>query len=624
MDTLSTDIDMRPAGVLPIRFRGGRAVLAANSSRDAAPATANSDTLFLKHVESEIDYAFQPIVNIHTGAVFGFEALMRGHDRFGFDNIPMFFEYAFARGMLHRLDLILREIAVAKFTRLALDGSQHLFFNIDPRLLESGDYEAGRGLPILARHKLSPTRVCLELTEDEKVVHNSSTLGILSKYRSQGYRLAIDDFGAGYSGLRHLYESQPDFVKIDRFFISGMDSDHKRKLFVSNIVNLAHVLGLQVVAEGVENEAELRACREIGCDLAQGYFVGHPQQDLSELKSRYDSVALSSRNNRRDQSADFRLIMEQIERPTPIAATTPMPSVFERFRRDPQRTFFPVIDGENRPVGLILERDIKDYIYSPYGRDLISNRAIGKGLRCFVSKVPVVDIRMEAERILETYSANSSGEGVLITENGHYIGMLTAGSLLRVINDKNLTLAREQNPLTRLPGNTLISQYVAAAMGDPAWSGVLAYVDFDNFKPFNDTYGFRQGDRAILLFSELMRRELTGDKAFLGHIGGDDFFIGLCCADLSEATDRISRLAETFRRDVESFYDSEARSRGGIGGRDRDGDPRFYPLLTASVALVGVKGVRVSRSADDLASLIAELKKEAKTAPDRLCAASLM
>ena len=623
MDTLSTDIDMRPAGVLPIRFRGGRAVLAANSSRDAAPATANSDTLFLKHVESEIDYAFQPIVNIHTGAVFGFEALLRGHDRFGFDNIPMFFEYAFSRGILHRLDLILREIAVAKFMRFSPEGSPHLFFNIDPRLLESGDDATGLGLSILARNNLSPARFCLELTEDEKVVHNSNTLAILRKYRSQGYRLAIDDFGAGYSGLRHLYESQPDFIKIDRFFISGMASDHKRKLFVSNIVNLAHVLGLQVVAEGVEDESELRACREIGCDLAQGYFVARPQLNLKELKSRYDSVALSNRSDRREQSADFKLIMEQIDRPTPITVDTPMSSVFERFRRDPHRTLFPVIDGENRPVGLILERDIKDYIYSPYGRDLILNRAIGKGLRYFVSKAPLVDIRTEAERILETYSANSGSEGVLVVENGYYIGMLTAGSLLRVINDKNLTLAREQNPLTRLPGNTLISQYVAEAMDDPAWSGVLAYVDFDNFKPFNDTYGFRQGDRAILLFSELMRRELTGEKTFLGHVGGDDFFIGLSDTDLSEASERIRRLTDIFRRDVESFYDAEARRRGGILGHDRDGKGHFYPLLTVSMALVGVEKARTPRNADDLAGLIATLKSEAKVAPDRLRAVSL-
>ncbi len=623
MDTIAADIGTPGIPNVPIRFRNGRVALAIKPESGDTRSDIDNDALFLKNVAAEIDYAFQPIVNIHTGVVFGFEALLRGHDRFGFDNIPMFFEYAFARGMLHRLDLILREIAVAKFMRLAPEGSPYLFFNIDPRLLESGDYEAGRGLPILARHKLSPTRVCLELTEDEKVVHNSNTLGILRKYRSQGYRLAIDDFGAGYSGLRHLYESQPDFVKIDRFFISGMASDHKRKLFVSNIVNLAHVLGLQVVAEGVEDESELRACREIGCDLVQGYFVGRPQQDLNELKLRYDSVALSNRNNRREPSSDFKLIMEQIERPTPITADTPMPSVFERFRRDPQRTFFPVIDGETRPVGLILERDIKDYIYSPYGRDLISNRAIGKGLRYFVSKAPVVDIRTEAERILETYSANSASEGVLVVENGHYIGMLTAGSLLRVINDKNLTLAREQNPLTRLPGNTLISQYVAGAMDDPAWSGVLAYVDFDNFKPFNDTYGFRQGDRAILLFSELMRRELTGEKSFLGHIGGDDFFIGLSGADLSEASDRISRLTETFRHDVESFYDAEARRRGGILGHDRDGEGHFYPLLTASMALVGVGKARAPRNADDLASLIAELKKEAKAAPDRLCAVSL-
>jgi EAL domain-containing protein (putative c-di-GMP-specific phosphodiesterase class I) len=471
-----------------------------------------NDARFLDLVGTEIDYAFQPIVNIHTGAVFGFEALVRGYDRLGLDNITMLFEYAFSRGILHRLDLILRGIAVKKFMRLPADGSHHFFFNIDPRLLESGDYAAGRGLTILGEHGLSPTRVCLELTEVEEVIHDTNTLGILRRYRAQGYRLAIDDFGAGYSGLRHLYESQPDFVKIDRFFITGMDSDHKRKLFVSNIVNLAHVLGLQVVAEGVESEAELRACREIGCDLAQGYFIGRPETDLNALKLRYESVAQSNRGNRRDRSADFDLIMDQIERLAPIGMDSPMTSVFERFRRDPRRTFFPVVDKGDRPIGLILERSIKDYIYSPYARDLISNRSTGKSLRYFVSRAPIVDVRTEAERILETYTTNSAGEGVIIAEDGHYIGMLTAERLLRIINEKNLALAREQNPLTRLPGNVLISGYVAAALDNAGWKGVLAYLDFDNFKPFNDSYGFRQGDRAILLFSELMRRKLTGEN----------------------------------------------------------------------------------------------------------------
>ncbi len=581
------------------------------------------DARFLDGVGSEINYAFQPIVNIHTGTVFGFEALVRGYDRLGFDNIPMLFEYAFSRGILHRLDLILRKTAVEKFMRLPADGSHHLFFNIDPRLLESGDYAAGRGLSILSDHGLSPTRVCLELTEDEEVIHDTNTLGILRRYRAQGYRLAIDDFGAGYSGLRHLYESQPDFVKIDRFFITGMDSDHKRKLFVSNIVNLAHVLGLQVVAEGVESEAELRACREIGCDLAQGYFISRPETDLLKLKSRYESVAASIRTNRRDRSADFDLIMEQIERLTPIVTDSPMSSVFERFRRDPQRTFFPVIDERARPVGLILERNIKDYIYSPYGRDLISNRSIGKSLRYFVSRAPVVDVRTEAERILETYTTNSASEGVIITEDGHYIGMLTAARLLRIINEKNLTLAREQNPLTRLPGNVLISGYVATALDDPDWQGVLAYLDFDHFKPFNDAYGFRQGDRAILLFSELMRRELTGENVFLGHIGGDDFFVGMRDMSLDDAAVRVRNLIEIFRNDVESFYDAEARKRGYLMGSDREGQERQYPLMTTSVALVGVQRARISRSADEFAGFIAEQKKKAKASPERLCVAEL-
>jgi GGDEF domain-containing protein len=196
--------------------------------------------------------------------------------------------------------------------------------------------------------------------------------------------------------------------------------------------------------------------------------------------------------------------------------------------------------------------------------------------------------------------------------------VLSAASLLRVINEKNLALARDQNPLTRLPGNSSINDHLTVALDTAVTSWIFAYFDLDNFKPFNDRYGFRQGDRAILLFSELMRTTLGTNQTFLGHIGGDDFFASFRDLPAEVVTARIEALLGSFRRDVESFYDADSRERGYIVGRSREGTTQHFPLLTCSAALVEIPaGPRVV-TVDDLGDAIAILKKTAKQAPSHM------
>ena len=147
---------------------------------------------------------------------------------------------------------------------------------------------------------------------------------------------------------------------------------------------------------------------------------------------------------------------------------------------------------------------------------------------------------------------------------------------------------------------------------------VLAYIDFDNFKPFNDTYGFRQGDRAILLFAELCRKSADPQTWFLGHIGGDDFFVGIKTASQTDAIQAISLLIGNFTSDAESFYDQEARQRGCITAQDREGHVKSFPLLSASAVLFVLPPGCVHVSVDEVSSAIAAKKKEAKSAPDKL------
>ncbi|MDZ7641484.1 MAG: GGDEF domain-containing protein [Desulfurivibrio sp.] len=102
------------------------------------------------------------------------------------------------------------------------------------------------------------------------------------------------------------------------------------------------------------------------------------------------------------------------------------------------------------------------------------------------------------------FSSQSRLRGILVTDNGRYQGFLNANALLKLLSDKNLEEARNQNPLTRLPGNFLINRFISDALGDLENEYIYVYFDFDNFKPFNDKYGLRQGDRAILMFADIL------------------------------------------------------------------------------------------------------------------------
>lgn len=186
--------------------------------------------------------------------------------------------------------------------------------------------------------------------------------------------------------------------------------------------------------------------------------------------------------------------------------------------------------------------------------------------------------------MIEAFSTESAADGIVIVEGGAYAGVLSSGALLRLVHERNLAMATDQNPLTRLPGNAAILRHIEGALADAGRGHVLAYLDFDNFKPFNDNFGFRQGDRAILMFSERLKAwagsagtaARTAD-AFAGHIGGDDFFLGVSGGEEGEVLARLVELLALFRSDAESLYDAETRVSGGFLAKDRYGALRRFP-----------------------------------------------
>ncbi len=481
------------------------------------------------------------------------------------------------------------------------------------RFESPGDIEAAFGLLMHAASDpgLRPV-ICLS-SLPKGAVDRSDVIAYVKK---SGLPVVLDQFGSLADSTHLLLDCAPDFVRFDPAVITGIADDARRRVVVANMVGMAHTLGIEVIAGGVEGARDFKVCRDLGIDMVQG---GHIQSSVrgGDILPHFPHLTMDH-HPAQHRSVDRRWITQQIEMIPPIAVDTPIKHVFDRMAEASEtNSVFPLIDTDYRPLGLLHERTFKNLAYSAYGRELISNRGWGKTLRDFVTRCPIAETTTPLDQMLAIYSAAYDTAGILLTDGGAYAGFLSAPSLIRAIHERTLARAQDENPLTRLPGNSMIGEYLAEGIGrtEPI---ILAYVDFDNFKPFNDTYGFRLGDRAILLFADLLRKLELSQGWFVGHIGGDDFFLGTTSIREDEALAAIAALIADFQSDAQSFYDAESRMRGFIQAQDRDGNPRTFPLLSASVVVVCLPQGQKKAAIDDISTAIAHHKKEAKLAPSKV------
>ena len=565
-----------------------------------------------------VETAFQPIVETASGAVFGYESLMRGHDRLGFRSPLDLLDRAHEAGQLLALEHMVNSRALAAFAALPDFASRTLFINLDSRLVTEAADVVDRLSGHLKRAGIPASSICFEISErfDNGSMPEFGTL--IARLRQEGFKLAIDDFGAGHSGMKALCDHPFDYLKIDRHFMSGLDADARKRHLVKSTVNLAHVLGIRVIAEGVETEAEFVACRDCGCDLVQGWYIARPQTDMSALQAVYAPVARAATGRRSSASLDSILIRRQIEHLPAVHEGDSLESVFELFRRDPRRTFFPVLNANDEPRGILHEYHVREVSYHPFGRDLLKNRIYQKSLSNFSTMAPVADLETPAEQLLSIFADMGGSECVILTENMRYAGILSASSLLKIISEKQLKTAQEQNPLTGLPGNRAIRDYVQGAVLDADEARYFCYCDFDSFKPFNDHYGFQKGDLAISLFAALMRRHFIGEEKFLGHVGGDDFFIGVSGWTREEVATVLFRVLSEFRSDVRQLYSPEHREAGYMTGHGRSGETSIFPLMRCSIAVLILPEGFVFSDAQVVSARIAEIKSRAKESDDGL------
>ncbi|GMA56771.1 EAL domain-containing protein (putative c-di-GMP-specific phosphodiesterase class I) [Alicyclobacillus sacchari] len=245
-----------------------------NEVKVSTPAfSASMDSLLQSLDESCIRSYYQPIVDLRSYEVLGFENLSRGPLGTPYESPLALFAAAEQAGCLLQVERLCRNAGIRR-ARLTL--GQKLFINVSPHILLDPSFRVGETRKVLESAGLTPSQVVFEVTERQAIEDYAQFTRLLCHYREQGYQIAIDDFGAGYSGLLTLIQIKPDFVKIDKQMIDNLDEHPLKRRVVQATCEIASAFSGIVIAEGIETDKELMAAKACGVEVGQGFWFGRP------------------------------------------------------------------------------------------------------------------------------------------------------------------------------------------------------------------------------------------------------------------------------------------------------------------------------------------------------------
>lgn len=561
--------------------------------------------------EDRLHVHFQPIASLSDGHVHGHEALVRTPADCPWHDPDTLFEAARQEDLEIELELECLRKSLTAWA--AQSPSGRLFLNLSASALVQSTHRNGldRIGRLVRASGLGWSSVVIELTEHERVSDVDAVQHALADLRRAGVALALDDFGDGRSSLRLWSELRPEYVKIDKYFTRQVNSvSHKLQTYRA-LMQIAEIFGSRLIAEGVESTEELQILRDIGVSFAQGYFVGRPAaQTLPALGleaqtalHRQEISVLPQERRASNRGLTARSLL--VAAPA-IPPTLCHDEVVRLFRQHDHLHALALVDNQ-RPVGLVNRKSFHDLYMKPYFKELMGRRPCSLHAN---HKPVLVEIDTHIENLTDILTSSDQrylAEGFIITENGQYRGLGTGERLVRVVTEARIEAARHANPLTFLPGNIPITIHIERLL-EAGLDFVACYADLNQFKSFNDHYGYWRGDEMIRLEAQVIVAACDPRRDFVGHVGGDDFVM-LLQSDDWEA--RCTRAVRQFNERALLLFDDEARRAGGIEAEDRHGVTRFHGCTTLSIGVIQV-APGLFHSAEAVASAAAAAKHQAK------------
>ena len=433
--------------------------------------------------DKKVQPVFQPIVSLADGEIMGYEALARGPKESPLHMPSQLFAVAARHRMLLALEHVCREVSIQQAKMLA--PGQQLFLNITPEVINDPEFRNGRTKQVVLHHGLIPEQVTFEITERTAISDFGNFTRALHHYRRQGYCIAVDDAGAGYSSLQAIAELYPDFIKLDMSIVRDIHNNPFKIAILEALVNLAAAMNSKIIAEGVETVDELLTVMKLGVGYAQGYLFARPASPPNPIAPEALEAIRRFRKKEagrkaRDVGTSLgRVIGDIIEHVPTVSPETSTEQVEARFAASSVRGVV-VLQGA-KPVGLLMKNRLYFHLGSYYGVSLYHKRPV----ELVMDASPMVvnaDLPLEAvSKIAMSRDESTLYDLIIVVQDGQYVGVVSIMSLLNNITQLQVICAHNSNPLTGLPGNLVIEEHLRRLLAKDTAFAVL-YIDLNNFK----------------------------------------------------------------------------------------------------------------------------------------------
>jgi EAL domain-containing protein (putative c-di-GMP-specific phosphodiesterase class I)/GGDEF domain-containing protein len=524
-------------------------------------------------VNRRLNVQFQAIVHLNSGQVFGYEALMRVPQSGVLRRPGALISAADRARLVSWVDIACQEIC---FTRASQTGIKaHLFLNMDAEGLDFV-HETDRTLADRAAEShISPRQIVLELTERQTVEDFPRLVHYIEELRGQGFKIAIDDAGAGYSSLHTIAELRPDFVKIDRSLVRSIENSGTRRALLSTLNKYAMQIGAAMIAEGIETRDELSVVMEIGVTYGQGYLLSRPNDGFRSLRREIRDLLAEHVARRRLRLGTSPFPVGKAARiGLSFPPETPIETIANKFYKNPDIESV-VILAEERIEGLVMRERLEQALAAdPDCR----SRPVSTLMDC---QPLIVDSETSLEQVAKqvTYRRGMRfHHDVIVADNGIYAGVLPVRALLETITDLKVNRASHVHPVTGLPDRIAFEQEanLRLSQGQPT---VLLYGDIRHFRAFTNVYGIAHSDEALLKAARALENALAQhphSDQFLAQGDYDHFYLLLAPEQAETVCREIVRRFDQAARDV---YTAEQSRQGYMETTDAHGQLRRYPIF---------------------------------------------
>lgn len=367
--------------------------------------------------------------------------------------------------------------------------------------------------------------------------------------------------------------------------------------------------GRRIVAQGISSLGELKVAQAVGADLAWGNFISkigsHPAGMISPVA--HSAIRETCPCGAGSPDLSGHLLSRLLAEIPPVTAKVTAEEVFTFFEKSPELRAVAVVDENNAPLGLISRYEMVDNMARPYRHELFGRKSCSRFMDAESLSMDVrIDLADLTEMVVNAPPRHLIS-GFIVTNNGRYLGIGSVQDLMREITAMQIKAAQHANPLTKLPGNVPINIHIGNLLAARV-PFCIAYCDLDDFKPYNDVFGYAMGDQIIGFTARILADCHDPELDFLGHVGGDDFILIFRSPDWKE---RCQQGLARFEQEIKSFFSPEVVDQGGYLSENRKGEKELHPVIGLSIGALEIQpGVFDNHLA--IAAVAAEAKKKAK------------